>query len=243
MHTTLIVPTLNRYDLLVGFLASIIAGTKQPDKIYIIDNGGKCPSIPYAEIIRPECNLGVAASWNLGLSLAKEVAIISNDDVTVRKPAVENILRYASAYPIVCCRGGAPGVGQCWSFFLQRPEIVEKVGRYDEAFWPAYFEDADYAWRMGLAGLPIFIAPDVVADQLHGFGSSTKHLDSRQHELFKAAIKRNERRYINKWGGTPMHEVYRRPFNRLSAPVPNHERPFELQAARSPLWASTQAPL
>mgnify|MGYP001188963047 FL=1 len=212
MHLTLVVPTLNRYDLLIELLASVRAGTRVPDHIYIIDNGGNCPKIDGVEIVQPGCNIGVSASWNLGLRLSKDVAIVSNDDMCVRPDTVERIVSHGESYPIVCCNSGLPGIGQSWGFFLQHPDVAKKIGWYDESFWPAYYEDADYLWRLKLANIPYLVAIDVFADQPNGASSSTAKLSKELKSQFHRAFYKNERRYIRKWGGLPGFEKFRTPF-------------------------------
>ena len=72
------VPTLNRYDLLGRLIASAEAGNCKPSAYFIVDNGGhfhgeasKMPGVAAAiergapiEVLAPDKNLGVAASWN-----------------------------------------------------------------------------------------------------------------------------------------------------------------------------------
>ena len=42
---------------------------------------------------------------------------------------------------------------------LVKREVVKKVGFFDEAFFPVYYEDADYCYRMGKAGYKILYVP------------------------------------------------------------------------------------
>ena len=74
MLPNLIVPVLNRYDLLRRMLGSIDYPIRD---LLIIDNGGKFEDmfdkdelpVKNLRVLMLPSNLGVAASWNLGIKL------------------------------------------------------------------------------------------------------------------------------------------------------------------------------
>lgn len=81
-------------------------------------------------------------------------------------------------------------VDYCSGAFLLTPRTVfERLGRFDETYVPAYYEETDYCLRLREAGLRIVFDPDIVI--LHyEFGSSAQSSDAfdlqrRNHELFK----------------------------------------------------------
>jgi len=43
--------------------------------------------------------------------------------------------------------------GLCWSCFMLRDWAIEKVGYFDENFWPGFCEDLDYDFRLSSAGI------------------------------------------------------------------------------------------
>jgi GT2 family glycosyltransferase/glycosyltransferase involved in cell wall biosynthesis len=87
-------------------------------------------------------------------------------------------------------------VDYCSAVFLMcRAELVRQMGGFDEAFAPAYFEDADLCVRVIEAGFRIVYDPDAVVHHLE-FGSATtteasmalmrrgKRIFKKKHEAF-----------------------------------------------------------
>jgi GT2 family glycosyltransferase len=205
----LAIPTLNRFDLLDQCIDSALAGTVRPDHILVVDNSaGHCPQRSDVAYIVPGSNVGVAHAWNILVATsAPHQLILSNDDIVFAPDTVAELLRVAEAAP------GAGIVstieGQRFSLFWLNRLAYESIGPFDEQFWPAYFEDNDYARRLALAGWTLPVAPTGVE---HG-GSSTIRAFSQQqaqaeHEYFRA----NEARYVAKWGGGPHRETFLRPY-------------------------------
>ena len=147
MLDNLIVPVLNRYDLLQRMLSSL---DYPVEHLLIIDNGASAVEQAF-ELDVPDCvehttylpmpaNLGVAASWNLGIKsfpYAERWFIVSND-VCFEPGALERLcearrdeITLSSMFPF-------------WQAFALGYEAVRRVGLFDEGFFPAYFEDTDY---------------------------------------------------------------------------------------------------
>ena len=145
------IPTVTRYDLLQTSIALLVLGTRRPERIILIDNGRRFENVfglrMPLEIIRPAYNLGVAASWNEILRRADGDVVILNDDVFVGPHTLERM--WSTAGLMV-----SPILGHEFSCFLHRRELRESIGLYDEGFWPAYHEDADYARQDETAGHP-----------------------------------------------------------------------------------------
>jgi hypothetical protein len=197
------IPTVTRYDLLQKSIARLALGTRRPDRIILIDNGGRFENlfesqIPI-ELVRPTYNLGVAASWNEILRRADGDVVILNDDVFVGPQTVERM--WSTTGLLV-----SPIVGREFSCFLQRRELWEKLGPYDEGFWPAYHEDADYAWRMKLRGISCEIIPSDGVDHVIGATGQT-------YEPSKRYVPLVLKRYAHKWGGPYQREVFNEPWN------------------------------
>lgn len=151
---TLIVPTLNGHKRLANMIDSI---DYPVNELIIIDNGASkgatwdlChiydnPMVYKTHTISLPSNLGVAASWNLGIKLTpwSEYWCIVNDDVTF-EPGALGVLAAASGsenLAFVDCP-------QPWSAFTLGEGVVDAVGLFDEIFYPAYFEDNDYQRRV-----------------------------------------------------------------------------------------------
>jgi GT2 family glycosyltransferase len=93
--------------------------------------------------------------------------------------------------------------------FLLSRACWQRVGPFDENFAPAYFEDNDYHYRMGLDGMRAIAHPPAV---FYHFGSRTQNEAASQPIVHSSAFERNREYYIGKWGGPPGAEVFRRPF-------------------------------
>ena len=125
--------------------------------LVVIDNGNNSYWEPRTEKAkrvfhyRIPCNLGVAASWNMGIKATCSASgwLVVNHDVVFGTKAVEDIFLQAS-YSNLVLSGKPP-----WSCFWLGSQVVRKVGLFHEGFHPAYFEDDDFARRVEAAGLPI----------------------------------------------------------------------------------------
>ena len=146
MLPNLIVPVLNRYDLLDRMLASIDYPVYE---LLIVDNGGELDGIRDNEnlinvnILNMPSNLGVAASWNLGIKLFPhdDRWFFASNDMVYLPGALESLsearrdeITLSDMFPF-------------WHTFSIGEEVVRKVGLFDEALYPAYFEDNDYERR------------------------------------------------------------------------------------------------
>jgi len=146
MLPNLIVPVLNRYDLLDRMLGSIDYPVYE---LLIVDNGGDLERIRYNEniinvhIVNLPSNLGVAASWNLGIKLFPhhDRWFFASNDMVYLPGALEGLsearrdeITLSDMFPF-------------WHTFSVGEEVVRRVGLFDEALYPAYFEDNDYQRR------------------------------------------------------------------------------------------------
>jgi len=154
MLENLIVPVLNRYDLLQRMLDSVDVLV---DHLLIIDNGLGTDTLEISDKfskvthLRMPANLGVAGSWNLGIKsfpYAHRWFIVSND--VVFAPGDLEKLSQARRDEITLT-GSAPH----WQAFALGDEAVTDIGLFDESLFPAYFEDNDYMRRADFVGVNI----------------------------------------------------------------------------------------
>ena len=161
MIPNLIVPVLNRYDLLQRMLNSIDVPVTH---LLIIDNGSSNypEEMPINSLLIPDsvadftylpmpANLGVAASWNLGIKsfpYDDRWFIASNDvqfmpgGLQALSEARRDAISLSNMFPH-------------WQAFCVGYDAVARVGLADEAFFPAYFEDNDWTRRAQHAGVEI----------------------------------------------------------------------------------------
>lgn len=156
-------------------------------------------------------NLGVSASWNIGIELARdhrrEFLIIMSAGVEFEKGGWQQFL--------AACHTQADrwGLDNQWGWhcLCLRMSMVEEVGLFDSENFPSYFEDNDYIWRMKCK--TGFFA--------NGEGMRKYHLNATMpygyaHAIKKSGVKPNwtqlQNRYIEKWGSVPGDEKWSEPF-------------------------------
>jgi len=205
MNFAIGIPTLNRKDLLEPSVLMYRKDFPYTD-IHIVDNG-KQDIIGFGEIkVYPQVsNLGVAGSWNYLCDIIfkyNDYALIVNDDV---------YLGYAIGEIAEVLQSSHEGFIQSehnWSVFLISKEVYEKVGKFDELFYPAYYEDSDYIRRMELAGVR-----RVIDKRLNPKDAKQSQTYEKAPELVNKALKDSKERYVRKWGGLPLMETFTLPFD------------------------------
>lgn len=245
------VPVLNRGDYLKRLFDSF--GNQQIDHIVIINNGNdntvkeaihdiheKFQHRSNIEIVTPGENWGCAKSWNYILKkyivehgyvwmAANDVAFRNEDDIQKvldwqKKDREENFGKLGTI------NYGDVGYG----FWLMNSTHFERMGTFDENFYPAYYEDIDYNRRMflmdqecqkgirsenvSMRNIPDIklihcepdseVNPDVVID----YESGTIHSDAKLKELNDITFFKNLGYYTLKWGGDRRKEIYNHPY-------------------------------
>jgi GT2 family glycosyltransferase len=193
----LIVPVLNRYDLLDRMVSSIDYPVRH---LLIIDNGASdvledmaidVPAcVEHTTYLPMPANLGVAASWNLGIKsfpYDDRWFIVSND-VRFEPGALERLsearvdaITLSSMFPH-------------WQAFCLGYEAVRRVGLADEAFFPAYFEDSDLNRRAVRYGVPIVQMQIPMMHDNSSTLNSDPHFVGRNSNTFS----NNQEHYSNK---------------------------------------------
>lgn len=182
------VPTLNRYDRLSNLLQSLVNSSTWPEKLIIVDNGrklGKLGEMPFpVEVITPDYNIGVAASWNCIGRLSRGNTVLVNDDFTLAGDALGRLDKMTE--PI------SHNEATRYSCFHVTQEFWQKVGEFDEGFWPGNYEDTDIEVRAKRLGIPINIFADSLGDHTDGKAS-------QRHGDYTYLFDRNQRRFNAKW--------------------------------------------
>jgi GT2 family glycosyltransferase len=189
-------------------------------------------------------NRGVSRSWNEGLRASfddgNEATLLVNDDIFFYGGGFDAFADFIlsearrvphfgtiSAFGLDTGTAGPLGAGK----FHQRPHwqgaacmavgpgAIEAVGYFDQNFWPAYFEDADYFRRLELSGIPTLWDERILLEHNR---SQTVRADFLLKRLHDERTRRNERYYLRKWGGlrgwggpdAPSGlELFKRPFD------------------------------
>lgn len=148
-------------------------------------------------------NIGVAKSWNLGLRAKCDWTFFVSINAAFPNGFSEVLaeLNRAGEYCML--------TDLAWHCNAISRKCVEKVGYFDENFYPAYYEDTDYYRRMCLAGLEVSGDQPVI---------SIPAETMRQANSLEGGLKLNFRQlaeyYAHKWGGYPGEETFETPFGK-----------------------------
>lgn len=226
MNTTFAIgiPTLNRADLLIPALMYYMNDFPNTD-FFIVDNGNQglyeklngpgFQAVPLGRnrvVIETNRNIGVAGSWNFicrQIYKNYEYAIILNDDIYWGRKEWEvemfikgNTDKHLITTPLDWCN------------FILPKKTFEEVGEFDEEFFPAYFEDNDYAYRMKLQGKSLYKVPFLIP-QVHRVSQTMdKEGVGFEFQYVRDGFRNNKKRYVEKWGGEPDCETFKKPFNK-----------------------------
>jgi len=188
----LIVPVLNRFDLLKRMVESIDVDAT----VYVINNSGErqdfehCNPLVKMHWIDVPSNLGVASSWNLGIKMlpfesrwfiTSADCVFAPGDLTLLQTAKSDALTLCDKFPY-------------YQTFVVGEEIVKTVGLFDEGLHPIYFEDNDYERRIAKAGLRV----DRLPLQLKHDNSSTIRSDVKLSERNQVTFANNEKYFRDK---------------------------------------------
>jgi hypothetical protein len=221
-------------------------------------------------------NRGVARSWNEGLSSSlgdgNDATLLINDDLFFYDGGFDAFADFVlsesrrvpefgtiSLYGLDTGTAGPVGAGK----FYQRPHwqgaacmaigrnAIETVGYFDQNFWPAYFEDADYFRRLELSGVPNLWDERILVEHNR---SQTVRADFLLKQLHDERVRRNERYYVGKWGGLrgwggpeepPGQEFFTQPFNDptigCAIPLASVDAPYGPKYDRPDLGESSTA--
>lgn len=202
------IPTINRADLLDEALVRY--GKYFPDtEIFVLDNGMQ--DIPMRKSItsffQTGKNYGVAGSWNFLCNCIFQSgykhALILNDDI-IFSHGQQDVHNFLTSKPEVGFWKG----NKMWSVFAISDITFTLVGQFDETFYPAYFEDNDYSYRMQLAGV------QQGQDNFFNPGVFRNSMTIKKDPSLNSNFMKNRDNYVKKWGGAPGQEVFKTPYNK-----------------------------
>lgn len=193
----LIIPVINRFDLLELVLDSI---DYPVDNILIIDNSNSYKTNrENVHVLNMPANLGVAGSWNLGIKCFPHSSywmIGSNDNVWI--PGSMKMLHNESNENSLTLSN------EDWNTFSIGCNIIKKIGLFDENYYPAYHEDTDYLERIRLHNMKECIKKTNIPMKSFGAGT-TMHSNLQFLQKNNLTGESNRLYYMEKIYGNEEH--------------------------------------
>lgn len=163
-------------------------------------------------------NLGVPRSWNVGaralLKSDKEYLVLLSASMLFGPMLHTTFVRQMEAFwgsDVIECDGHS------WHLIAFHRRVFEKIGLFDENFYPGYFEAIDFGYRMRLNGMEggwprVWVNALSQGDALHiDHGTASDHLQVTEAVHNPATPLLDY--YRLKWGGDKGEERYILPFN------------------------------
>lgn len=209
------IPILNRLDL----LAKCIDCLDVPAEVVVVNNNSVDASFKEElitlatskgfEVLHQERNLGVARSWNLiariGFNRRYEWVFVGSNDCFLHPGSLRAAIEFPKDEDVAIWHLHSA------NFFLVNRQTIERIGWFDENFYPAYKEDQDYAYRCQLAG---YRRVDVAGAGAEHVGSATIRSNPDYAERNECThFNWNYNHYVMKWGGNAGAERFKRPYD------------------------------
>jgi len=231
----ILIPVTNRPDL----VRYVFDNIPDKSKLTVVNNYGHsgvnhlCRKVHSegAELYEFPLNLGVAASWNIGL---REMMEEQNDVVIILSASVVFDKSFQTLLDLL----ERKWEGHTQVTFDRKVNLhcsaftrlgVELGGYFDETFWPIYREDTDYYRRSKLNGFgekvwrgqhgrenhPDGECDDSCVQLVHSAGASLAIRDEGLRKCHVANSPRTLHYYQRKWGGDHFSERFLTPFNEV----------------------------
>ena len=220
MQINLCFPTLSNYSGLAAAINSACLSKLRPTQINIIDNGGRfkehfgdikeIDGVP-VDLFEPLSNTGVTRPFNHFLHKYDNYTIISNDDVIFNEDTIRLLVEAAEQNPNELIFAPQVYWEHYFSLFLIKKQALSIIGEFDSNFF-AYFSDADYTYRMKLAGYKVFVVEGCTYEHVDG-GSNTVRNGGSETKKINQLFAQEEQYYRAKWMGVRNCEGTTRAFN------------------------------
>jgi GT2 family glycosyltransferase len=197
--------------VIVPVITELLSFEGKIGKLICVDNGNSEWNVrthKASEIFvwRMPNNLGVAASWNLGIKATPFSPgwMLINHDIQFGEGGTQAF--YAKCRPDNIVLGGKPN----WSCVWIGADVVAKVGLFHEGFHPAYFEDNDYETRARRAGVEIVQSTAAINHRNSSTLASSEKFQQRNSLTFQANLHRFNERVERPWEELVDWELQRR---------------------------------
>jgi len=184
----LIVPVLNRYDLLNRMIESI---DYPVERLLIIDNGSEssegeavCENLNVArmDVIKISNNLGIAPAWNLGVKNYpfQDIYYFTSNDCVFEPGTLEKLEQESARDKVTISQ-----LWPHWQLFSVGDQVFENCGLFDEAIFPMNFEDDEFQWRVTEMGYEVRAADLPMQHDGQMTFKSNAHYARRNSETYR----------------------------------------------------------
>ena len=189
-----------------------IASIQDNSHLLIIDNSESRECREFEEqgieVEYHDQNIGVPRAWNIGLRRGHDWTFVVSSSMLFNQP-FSHIVQMLKGYEGLMFR-----TTSAWHCNGVSKSLVEKIGYFDENFFPGYFEDCDWDHRCRMLGIKEFgnIKIDA-ASQVDGGAT-------RDGVVVK--IQKTHNYFKDKWGGSRTQQgwgEWKHPFNDPSKPL------------------------
>lgn len=198
-----ILPVAETAEAFAAYDRPVLVIDNTPESEYLAEYGQR----PGFTVLPFAVNLGVARSWNVALGRGAPLTVILSQSVVFEAGLTDAVSRLADAADEYGCFTTLGLHAHAWT-----PLAVEMVGRWDENFWPGWYEDNDYLRRAALLGVHTAERPMPKID-IPGARTEYARTKAKFDELATYDHAIQARYYAAKWGGVPGEESYETPFD------------------------------
>lgn len=162
-------------------------------------------------------HLGCSGSWNNIIKycfdeLNYDFLIMVGSDTEMQPGFLEDIIQDFKNQQLDFAVN-SKYIFNCW---IMNRKCYEIIGLWDENFFPAYFEDVDYRYRIKLSNIKYGEVGKNSIDLFSHYHSATIKCNSDFNEKNHKTFLMNGDYYIKKWGNNGQEdniEIYKTPFN------------------------------
>ena len=195
------------------------------------------------KVLYPTGQQSVSQAWNKGIEEGSRAGcsyiLVINTDIIFKTNAIDRLVDFAENNPEAVmwtmseCADLA-NLSSCvddenisehplFSCFLVKTDFFKHVGKFDENFAPAYFEDNDMHTRLILAGLKAYRYGGA---RFFHFRSGTVKSESKLIKKNTAPLLQCQLYFIEKWGHPAVNDAqqirevyYKHPYNEADKPL------------------------
>lgn len=215
-----LIPCRNNATLLSSAIKSVLAQNIPDVRIFAINNGSTDNTAQVLGqlhnghiVVNRYPQIGVAGAWNLGLSFLfnkeqQDSVLVINQDVILPSNLFQTLNQedgeFVTAVSVNNKKDLRNELGSKekrphpdFSCFLIKRSCWDTVGPFDESYFPAFAEDADYHIRMHRAGIEAYC----IDFPFYHYGSATiKLAEKEEQEYIRECAEKNRERFFEKYG-------------------------------------------